>query len=140
MEGMRVAALAEARCLGRMTPRRVACRADSRPDRPVFEMAPPRGLVTLADARDAWECCRGLTGVARTACYSQFGADADKVERYLWAVEDLEEQLHRGEEMVFKLGPLKICVDVDFLRHMHRVTGRNEGAAASLGGAGEAAH
>ena len=63
-----------------------------------------------------------------------------QVERYLWAVEDLEEQLHRGEEMVFKLGPLKICVDVDFLRHMHRVTGRNEGAAASLGGAGEAAH
>ena len=51
LEGMRVAALAEARCLGRMTPRRVACRADSRPDRPVFEMAPPRGLVTLADAR-----------------------------------------------------------------------------------------
>jgi len=44
------------------------------------------------------------------------------VERYLRLVEDMEESLHRGEEMVFRLGPIRVCVDVEFFHRIKRVT------------------
>jgi hypothetical protein len=78
-------------------------------------MSPPRGVVTIADARDAFECCGGVAGDrARGECYTTFGADADRVERFLGTVEHLEEDLALASgdvTTVLRLGPVRVVID-----------------------------
>ena len=60
-------------------------------NKPVFQMYPPRGDVSIEEAREAFALCSNFADPdERDACYCIFGMDGDAVESCLPAVEYLE--------------------------------------------------
>lgn len=60
-------------------------------NKPVFQMYPPHGDVSLEEAREAFELCSNFADPAeRDACYCIFGMDGEAVENCLPSVEYLE--------------------------------------------------
>mmetsp|Transcript_23743 Transcript_23743/g.65886 ORF Transcript_23743/g.65886 Transcript_23743/m.65886 type:complete len:233 (-) Transcript_23743:67-765(-) len=67
-------------------------------DRRVFDKFPGRPC-SVEEAKEARDACNILDGKAREDCYSSFGCDGNRVEKYLDTVMDLEAHLPKGPDL-----------------------------------------
>jgi hypothetical protein len=59
-------------------------------NKPIFQVYPPRGQVTIQDARDVYDICKYISNpVQKEAVYAMHGVDGEAVEKYLKTVESL---------------------------------------------------
>ena len=74
-------------------------------NKPIFQMYPARGHVSIQDARDVFNLCMTVSDLkSRDAIYAMHGMDGEAVDKYLLTVEMLENMY----SYVYKSPVLKI--------------------------------
>lgn len=93
-------------------------------NKPVFQMYPSRGYVSMDDVRDVRSICKDIpTKIQRDAVYSMYGIDSDGVDKYYSTVESFYNSYHAPSQnnpvdnytknIYHKFGPVSIIIQVD---------------------------